>query len=47
MGWSNNKFIEDIYNRYTEQDFLEAKEKFDNYLNFHLKNVKTKQNELN
>ena len=36
MGWKSNKTIEDIYNRFTQNDFLVAKNTFDKYLDTHL-----------
>ena len=32
MGWGKSKSIEDIYDRFTTEDFIEAKQNFDQYL---------------
>jgi hypothetical protein len=36
MGWKSSKTIEDIYNRFTQNDFLDAKITFENYLDAYL-----------
>ena len=39
MGWSNKKYIESAYDRFTEKDYLNAKNCFDIYLDKNLKNT--------
>ena len=41
MGWSNRKFIEHVYDRFTDNDFLLIRDQIDTYLKMYLKSDET------